>query len=103
MKALSTTILIVISAVVILIAALIVLTIFGGGMQNVVTLTQAKNLCLASAQSSCTATGNLPATWYIPTMNVQDDQGRITQKSCHDIKGLENCVCDKDTRKLECD
>jgi len=69
MKGLSTTILIVVTAVVILVAALVLLTIFGGGIQNVATITQAQSLCTSSATITC-STGSMPATWSSPSVRV---------------------------------
>jgi hypothetical protein len=84
MKGLSTTILIVVTAVVILVAALVLLTIFGTGIQNVATISQAQSLCLTSAQTSC-AFGAWPTTWN--AVNVRISGG--TPQSCGQV--LSDC------------
>ena len=98
MKALSTTILIVVTAIVILIAALVVLTIFGGGIGNVATLAKAESLCRATLETTCSSTGAMPATWYVPTMSVTEG-GTTTMKAC---SGITNCICDVNTKKVTC-
>jgi len=97
MKALSTTILIVVSAVVILIAALVVLTIFGGGMGQVTTITQAKNSCCLAAKVSCGSTNAMPSTWSITKMNVEGFDNPV---ACNDLPGLKDCKCEN--YKPEC-
>jgi len=86
MKGLSTTILIVVTAVVILVAALVMLTIFGGGIQNVTTITQAQSMCASEAAISCPM-GWPPATWNTPTKRVQ---GETTIRTCD---SLVTCTC----------
>jgi hypothetical protein len=88
MKALSTTMIIVVTVIVILIAALIVLTIFGGGVSQVATLSEAKALCGTQGKSTCQMTGTLPPTWGLDTMSVKD----AGSKSCSEL--WDNCnVC----------
>ena len=71
MKGMSETIVIVITVVVILVAALVLLTIFGTGMANVTTISQAASICISSAQTSCLTTNTWPpSTWYSPTVKL---------------------------------
>ncbi|MEM5812261.1 MAG: hypothetical protein QW286_00945 [Candidatus Aenigmatarchaeota archaeon] len=93
MKALSTTILIVVTAVVILVAALVLLTIFGGGIQNVATITQAQSICLSNAQISCTTSDGkqMPSTWYVPNMRIAGG----SPQSCADVFNNNCNDCDK--------
>ncbi|MEM5812262.1 MAG: hypothetical protein QW286_00950 [Candidatus Aenigmatarchaeota archaeon] len=82
----------VVTAVVILVAALVLLTIFGGGIQNVATITQAQSICLSSAQISCSAGGNAawpPATWDIPNIRIAGGE----PKNCRTIMLESALVC----------
>ncbi len=63
MKGISTTLVIIVTAIVILIAALVVLTIFGGGIQPIVDITEARNLCMQQAAVTCQATNKMPPAW----------------------------------------
>jgi hypothetical protein len=99
MKALSTTILIVVTAIVILVAALVVLTIFGGGIGNVASLSKAESVCRAALETTCSSTGAMPATWYVPTMTVTEG-GKTEMKACSGISGIMNCICDANTKKV---
>jgi len=87
MKGLSTTILIVVTAVVILVAALVMLTIFGSGIQNVATISQAQTMCSTEASISCPL-GWPPATWGAATKRIQAT-GEL--KSCDN---LVDCKCE---------
>ena len=85
MKALSTTILVVVTAVVILVAALVLLTIFGTGISPVAMLSDERNSCITQASATCTATGQLPATWSIALKGG---------KSCKELTGnCDKCSC----------
>jgi len=89
MKGLSTTIIIVVTAVVILVAALVILTIFGGGIQNVATISQGSTMCIAEGQiSGCSSATmwNQPVTWNAATKRLPDG----TIKSCSE---LAECTC----------
>lgn len=72
MRALSTTLVIVISAVVILVAALVVLTIFSQGVAPLASLAEAKNFCRIQATPICESIGQLPFTWYVPSVNYEN-------------------------------
>jgi len=95
MKGLSTTIILVVTVVVILVAALVVLTIFGQGIQNVSTITQAQSMCMSEVQISC-STGAWPATWNSPTKRFPDGNARScgslfsSCSKCDDLKDLIN-------------
>jgi len=95
MKAISTTIYIVVAAVVILVAALVVLTIFGGGIQPVVDVTQARSICIQQASATCTTLGELPPTWWQETFNIKGNP-----KSCSDNDVAGDCSCEN--RVLKC-
>ena len=89
MKGLATTIIIVVTAVVILVAALVILTIFGGGIQNIATLSQGSTMCITEGQiSGCSGatTWNQPVTWTAATKRLPDG----TTKSCYE---LAECTC----------
>ncbi len=89
MKGISTTLVIIVTAIVILVAALVVLTIFGGGIQPIVDITEARNICLQQAAQSCSITGVLPPTWNVPTMNVRENN-IVAPYPCSHVK-IANC------------
>ncbi|NIP39995.1 MAG: hypothetical protein GTN39_00570 [Candidatus Aenigmarchaeota archaeon] len=74
-------ILIVVSAVVILVIALVLLTIFGTLIGNVYTVTGAQSQCAQIGRSTCSATGNLPANWAVPSLRVSEG-GQTVVRSC---------------------
>lgn len=94
MRGLSTTLIIVISAVVILVAALVLLTIFGQGVSQVATLAQARTTCQTEGRASCSTTGVLPATWLVPTKNIENEGYRSCKWVLKDMcKESETCTC----------
>jgi len=56
-KGLSTTLVLIVTIVVLLIVALVLLTIFGGTVQSVAGLAQAKSVCTVMNSGTCTGTG----------------------------------------------
>ncbi|MBM3303782.1 MAG: hypothetical protein FJY76_01695 [Candidatus Aenigmarchaeota archaeon] len=78
----NTTLAVVVSAIVILIAALVVITIFGGGMGQVGTLTNADSICRTQAASSCRSTGQMPLTWDIPSVSRPKSGGGTETVPC---------------------
>jgi len=85
----NTTLAVVVSAIVILITALVVITIFGGGIGQVGSLTNAKSICETQARSSCLSTGQLPLTWDIPSVSIPATGGSSSLVACSDgsVKG----------------
>jgi len=99
MRAMSHTLVIVVSVIVILVAALVVITIFGGGVQQVASIAQAKALCISQASASCAATGQMPPNWRAKSVRLPD--GELV--SCYEAvirDGTQDCVCNHETRKL---
>jgi hypothetical protein len=93
MKGISTTLVIIVTAIVILVAALVVLTIFGGGMQPIVDMTQGRNICLQQVAQSCSLTGDVPPTWNVPTMNVRINNQVVAMPcSSPDLANCHDCV-----------
>ncbi len=91
MKGISATLVIIVTAIVVLIAALVVLTIFGGGMQPVVDLTSARNICLQQVSQSCALTGDLPQSWNVPlTVRRGSDIMHIPCSSA-ELAGCSSC------------
>jgi len=80
------TLTVVVSAIVILITALVVITIFGSGIGQVGSLTEATALCKTQCDSTCKATGSPPMTWGSPT--VKDETG---PKSCEELLNGATC------------
>lgn len=84
-----TSLVIVVAAIVILITALVLVTIFGVGIGQVASITQAKNNCITQALASCRATNALPITWDYP-MSVTEG-GQQTQQSCRELTVYNRC------------
>ena len=89
-KGLSQTIYLVVVAIVILIVALVLLTIFGGGMANITSITQAENICRQKAATSCSATqmidgGQMPVDWNVPFYEGQSCKALIGDVDCGQI------------------
>jgi hypothetical protein len=93
MKGISTTLVIIITAVVVLVAALVVLSIFGGGIQPVVDITQARSVCLSEAAGTCSLTGQMPSTWNSPIKSVNVG-GRTVAMACSDgqLAACSDCI-----------
>ena len=75
-------ILVVVTAIIILVVALVILTIFGSGLGNIQTITQAESQCASLGASACKATGSLPPTWGVNNMLVRDANGNQRMDSC---------------------
>lgn len=91
MKGISATLIIIVTAIVVLVAALVVLTIFGGGVQPIVDMTSARNICLQQASQSCTITGNLPQSWNVPlTVRKGNDVVHLPCSSA-ELANCNNC------------
>lgn len=82
MKAMSMPILVVVTAIIILVVALVILTIFGSGLGNIQTITQAESQCATLGASTCRSTGSLPPTWGVQNMLVSDPNGGQRMDSC---------------------
>lgn len=81
----------VIIAVIILVVAVVVITIFGGGIGQFGSATDARANCLNQGKWSCETTGTLPATWK--TIPVFTDSAG-SKKTCEVLAGT-NCKCTK--------
>jgi len=82
MKAMSMPILVVVTAIIILVVALVILTIFGSGLGNIQTVTQARSQCVTLGSSTCSSVNALPPTWFAETIKVQDKDVPV---SCHGL------------------
>jgi len=96
MKGLSQTIYLIVVAIVILIVALVLLTIFGGGIRQVASLTDARVQCGLEGSSSCAAIGSLPTTWNVVMWNVQSEGktmscAQIMEGVCDNPTSCEGC------------
>jgi len=67
------TLTVVVSAIVILITALVVITIFGTGITQVTTISQAKAICATQMQSTCSWSHTDPTSWGAENLRVGDD------------------------------
>ena len=82
------TLTVVVSAIVILITALVVITIFGSGITQVTSITQAKAICATQMQSTCSWAHANPATWTSQNLRIGD-----TPTSCSAV--LSGCNCEE--------
>jgi hypothetical protein len=79
---------IVVIAIIILVVAIVVLTIFGGGIGQFGTATDARASCLNQGKWSCETTGILPATWNtVPVFTGSDN----VAKTCEALAS--GCEC----------
>ncbi len=96
MKAMSMPILVVVTAIIILVVALVILTIFGGGLGSLRTITEATAQCETLGRSSCNSIGQLPPTWEVRSMQVQNDEGGYDPLSCRELietnRGISDCT-----------
>ena len=83
MKALSTSIVLVVTVLTVLIVALVVLTIFGGGINQVNTITNFRNNCITQCQITCKM-GALPPTWNA-TVKLQGGGETSCKKETADL------------------
>lgn len=91
MKAISSTLVIIVTVIVVLIAALVVLTIFGSGVQPIVDMASARNLCLQQVAQSCTILGTVPQSWNVPlTVRKGNDVVQLPCSSA-ELAGCSNC------------
>lgn len=90
MKGMSFALLLVVTAIVIIVVALVVITIFTGGLGSVGSITEMKNQCRMSAQTTCAATGQLPADWKVRNKQVEYGSG-VETTSCE--MELSGCDC----------
>jgi len=74
--------------IVIMVVAVVVIAIFGGGIVQIRTLTDAKNHCITLGKGSCKVTGNLPPTWELETITYGDNKN---PQSCKDLTGYNDC------------
>ena len=92
MKGISQTLYLIVAAVVLIVVALVLLTIFGGGMQPAIRLTEARNICETERSVICSATGNLPPTWSAATkFTDHNEDGTPEWESCFVITGQSSC------------
>jgi galactitol-specific phosphotransferase system IIC component len=87
-KGMSATLMIVVTAIIVLIIALVLITIFSGAITPLASLAQAKNSCQVQAETTCTSTGGLPATWSISSLKVPDD---ADLHSCQELWACNSC------------
>jgi len=80
------TLTVVVAAIVILITALVVITIFGTGITQVTSITQAKAICATQIQSTCSWAHDEPPTWTSKNLRVGE-----TPMSC--AEALSGCQC----------
>ncbi len=86
MKGLSTALTIVVTVIVLLIIAVVIVTIFGSAILPVSGLAEARNNCKLQAEASCSATGQLPATWTVPTQRYE--------RQLNSCSGIFGTICD---------
>ena len=92
MKAMTSTLTLVVAAIVILVTAVVILVIFQHGITPAVGLTEAKSLCLTEATTTCTAFGQMPSNWNIPSKKVVTANGKTETQSCSQIV-VSGCNC----------
>jgi len=79
-------------AIIILVVSIVVLTIFGGGISQFGTATDARSNCLNQGKWSCETSGSMPAGW--DTIHVYREGDDTTKwKTCGDLvgKSAEEC------------
>jgi len=69
-KGITTVVWIVVVIIIMLVAVLVILSMFGGGITQVASLTEARNICIQQFTTNCMATGTAPPTWSMPTIRV---------------------------------
>ena len=87
MKAITSVVWIVIVVIVVLVAALVVLSMFGSGITQVATYTEARNVCIQQFTTNCMANGQAPPTWSMTTMSVGGEAtscANLVTCSCED-------------------
>ena len=86
MRGISSTVWIVIVVIVMVVAAVVILNMFGVGISQVATFSEARNICIQQFTTNCMANGVVPPTWSMTTLNVGGEQ-----TSCAD---LVTCTCE---------
>ena len=87
-KGMTATLMIVVTAIIVLIIALVLITIFSGAITPLASLAQAQNNCRIQAETTCTSTGSIPATWGISSLKVPDSD---QLKSCQELWTCNTC------------
>ncbi len=76
-------------AIIILIVAVVALTIFGGGIGQFGSATDARSNCLNQGKWSCETSGTLPAGWEV--IPVLKQGGQEDWKTCYQLVGEMDC------------
>lgn len=88
----------VVTAIIILVVAIVVLAIFGGGISQLGSVTDARASCINQGKWSCETSGVMPAGWDTITVFRQGNEA----KTCKDLTGqsaAEACTTTYDASK----